>query len=96
MDGAGCRCIGLINESLKAHNTQLAVTFVIRPGGGVAAYPTVATELVEKRRGARPMAVAWTQHGTRRTAWATGGRVLAGRGRTISLATGRPLASARH
>lgn len=45
---------------------------------------------------ARPMAMAWTQHGTRRTAWPTGGGVLAGRGRTIPLATGRRLASAPH
>ena len=53
---AGCDCIKLTNEALKAHNAKLDVTWELdRETGAVAEKIAIGTSLIEKKRGARPM-----------------------------------------
>lgn len=49
-----CNCIALIERELAAHNTRLALSFTLQ---GMKAYPMILTELIEKKRGAKPMKI---------------------------------------
>lgn len=53
-----CDCIERINGHLAADaaNTKLKLSFVL-DGPRVGMYPVIATDLIEKKRGARPMAI---------------------------------------
>jgi hypothetical protein len=50
----GCDCIDKSEAALAKHNTELDVTYYF---GGRAPTVTLATHLIEKKRGARPMKV---------------------------------------
>lgn len=54
---AECGCITAVDESLKDHNTRLAVTFMLDRGRtAMRVLPTIAVEKVEPR-GKRPTTV---------------------------------------
>lgn len=54
----GCDCIALTNEALREHNTELGLSFHFsRTTGQVLSFVAIQTTLIEKRRGARPMAL---------------------------------------
>jgi hypothetical protein len=50
-----CDCIDKINEKLAERNTKLTATIIFAKPSYLT--PTIDTELVEKKRGARPCAV---------------------------------------
>lgn len=50
-----CDCITMINEKLVSRNTRLALTITLTKD--LDAYPTIATEQIDKGRG-RPKAVS--------------------------------------
>ena len=58
---AECECLARINKELISDgiNTNLSVNFIMRKGGFVTR-PVLQTELVEKKRGAKPMTVVPT------------------------------------
>lgn len=53
-----CNCIDLTNEALRPHNTHLGLAFQIsRNTGGISTTIGIETELIEKKRGAKPMRI---------------------------------------
>lgn len=46
-----CDCIEVVDEKLKAHNTRLSLAMCFRP---TRERLMIATEVAEKKRGARP------------------------------------------
>ena len=55
-----CDCIEDMNKRLAEHNNRLAVTLQFRPEAERTvgyAYPTIQCEILEKKRGQRPMVV---------------------------------------
>lgn len=55
---SACACIDDINTRLKAggHNTQLSTLYTLRDSG-LGRSIKIATEVIEKKRGAKPLAM---------------------------------------
>lgn len=51
----GCNCIDLTNKALAKHNTELGLNFQWnRAAGAHTTTVAIETEVIEKKRGARP------------------------------------------
>jgi hypothetical protein len=62
MAKATCDCVEQMDEKLKPLNTRLGLTFHVRREAGksrgeMVSLPMLVTEIVEKKRGARPKLV---------------------------------------
>lgn len=51
-----CDCSDVISAKLKTENTRLVMTLT-RHGNAPAAYPAIQTELINRKRGAKPVVV---------------------------------------
>lgn len=55
-----CNCIELTNKALIEHNTELGVRWQWLPNGSVITSVRIATEILTKKRGAKPMNILAT------------------------------------
>jgi hypothetical protein len=51
----GCNCIELTDKALAEHNTRLMLTFTWDENGKTTTSIAVPTQVIEKKRGARPV-----------------------------------------
>ncbi len=52
-----CDCLKTIDENLKDAGSNTQISRIYTLGTGVNMFPAISTELIEKKRGSKPMSV---------------------------------------